>query len=202
MQWHYTSTVNSHYASWFNTSEQIHFSCHHICFWLLKTSTSRGRRPSTCGGVMWMLVSIRMIRFLSITAKLAGNCHYTTPVNSDLTCKWNDCFTMYFADLSLVWEPHCRRKGSRTNHLSTGHVEQIGRVIAGGQGLRLQGAGILQLLHRRELSLIEAWFCDGEAWMMKTENHRLLSATHHMVIKPEQNFRTLLWIKSSSNKNS
>lgn len=39
-------------------------------------------------------------------------------------------------------------KGLNTHHFSTGNMEQIWGVVAGGQGLRLQGAGILQLLDR------------------------------------------------------
>lgn len=64
--------------------------------------------------------------------------------------------------------------GAATHHLSTGNMEQIGWVIAGGQGLRLQGAGILQLLDSGELGLIVAWIGDGEAW--EGNKHRIISA--------------------------
>ena len=56
-----------------------------------------------------------------------------------------------------------RPQQSTTHHLSTGVVHQIGGVIAGGQCLGLQGAGILQLLDSGELGLTVVGFTDGEA---------------------------------------
>lgn len=50
-----------------------------------------------------------------------------------------------------------------THHLLAGNVEQIRGVVAGRQGLRLQGAGILQLLHAGEMGLTVARISDGEA---------------------------------------
>lgn len=52
-------------------------------------------------------------------------------------------------ECGLAWRP-------RTHHLCTGNVEQIWGMVAGRQGLRLQGAGILQLLDGGELGLIVA----------------------------------------------
>lgn len=57
-----------------------------------------------------------------------------------------------------------KAEGRQTHHLRTGNVQQIWGVEAGGEGLGLQGAGILQLLDGGELGLIVARFCDGEAW--------------------------------------
>lgn len=51
----------------------------------------------------------------------------------------------------------------RTDRLGAGDVEQVWRVIAGGQGLRLQSAGVLKLLDCGELSLTVAGFRNAEA---------------------------------------
>lgn len=56
------------------------------------------------------------------------------------------------------------RDGSWTHHLSSGNVQQIGLVVAGRQGLRLQSAGILQLLDGGELRLAVAGLSHAEAW--------------------------------------
>lgn len=52
---------------------------------------------------------------------------------------------------------------SATHHLSSGNVQQIGLVVAGRQGLRLQSAGILQLLYGGELRLAVAGLSHTEA---------------------------------------
>lgn len=43
-------------------------------------------------------------------------------------------------------------------------MQQIGLVVAGRQGLRLQGAGVLQLLDAGELGLTVAGLSHTEAW--------------------------------------
>lgn len=53
---------------------------------------------------------------------------------------------------------------SSTHHLSSGNMQQIGLVVAGRQGLRLQSAGILQLLDSGELRLAVAGLSHTEAW--------------------------------------
>lgn len=60
-------------------------------------------------------------------------------------------------------------ESSSTHHLSSGNVQQIGLVVAGRQGLRLQGAGILQLLDAGELRLTVAGLSHTEAWGGVTE---------------------------------
>lgn len=55
------------------------------------------------------------------------------------------------------------RDSSSTHHLSSGNVQQIGLVVAGRQGLRLQSAGILQLLDGGELRLAVAGLSHAEA---------------------------------------
>lgn len=61
--------------------------------------------------------------------------------------------------------------GPRTHHFSTGNMQQIWGMIAGGQGLRLQSAGILQLLDCGELGLVVAGLRDAEAWREQMENN-------------------------------
>lgn len=63
---------------------------------------------------------------------------------------------------------------SSTHHLSSGNVQQIGLVVAGGQGLRLQGAGILQLLYGGELRLAVAGVSHAEAWRVEITGQPLL----------------------------
>lgn len=48
-----------------------------------------------------------------------------------------------------------------THHLITGDMEQVLGVVAGGEGLTLQGAGVLELLDVGELGLSVA-LGDGE----------------------------------------
>lgn len=61
-----------------------------------------------------------------------------------------------------------------THHLSSGNVQQVGLVVAGRQGLRLQSAGILQLLYGGELRLAVAGVSHAEAWRVEIRERRLL----------------------------
>lgn len=69
--------------------------------------------------------------------------------------------------------------GSSTHHLSSGNVQQIGLVVAGRQGLRLQGAGILQLLDAGELRLSVAGLSHTEAWGGQQNNHTATAALQY-----------------------
>lgn len=77
--------------------------------------------------------------------------------------------SMYKLNLTIIIQ-HLNVEGwwelklIHTYHFTTCNVEQIWGVIAGRQGLRLQRAGILQLLDGGELGMVVAWLGDCKAW--------------------------------------